>query len=73
VDHKGHVLFTVNINGTNLADVAYQSNMSRLKYMDSDPVNPTGRSGIYEMGRNIAVRVVVPFSIRKDEEPPLEP
>ncbi|MBC7864708.1 MAG: TonB-dependent receptor, partial [Bacteroidia bacterium] len=59
---KGKVLFTFNVNGNNLADVAYQSNMSRLKYFDNYPVNGTGRSGIFNMGRNWSFKIVVPIA-----------
>lgn len=69
VDKQGRVLCSFTLIGSNLADVAYQSNMSRLKYMDSDPVNATGRSGIYNMGRNIALRITVPFTLRKEADP----
>ena len=62
---KGNTLFTLNIVGSNLADVAYQNNMSRLKYFDNYPVNGTGRSGIYSMGRNISIKIIIPIDIRK--------
>jgi iron complex outermembrane receptor protein len=65
VNKKGRILFTINITGSNLADVAYQNNMSRLKYFDNYPVNGTGRSGIYSMGRNISFKLVIPIDIRK--------
>lgn len=65
VDKKGNTLFSIGIFGTNLADVAYQSNMSRLKYFDNYPVNGTGRSGIYSMGRNISIKITVPFNLKK--------
>lgn len=65
VDQKGNTLFSIGIFGTNLADVAYQSNMSRLKYFDNYPVNGTGRSGIYSMGRNISFKITVPFNLKK--------
>lgn len=65
VDSKGNTLFSIGIFGTNLADVAYQSNMSRLKYFDNYPVNGTGRSGIYSMGRNISFKLTVPFNLKK--------
>ena len=48
---------------SNLTDVAYQSNMSRLKY--SDPNNATGRIGVFNMGRNISVKLVIPIDIKK--------
>lgn len=43
----------------NLANVAYQSHLSRLKYA---PINPaTGRYGVYNMGRNFSVKLVLSF------------
>jgi len=65
VNKKGKTLLTISILSTNLADAAYQSNMSRLKYFDNYPVNGTGRSGIYNMGRNISFKLVIPFNIKK--------
>jgi iron complex outermembrane receptor protein len=51
------------IEGTNLGNVNYQSNMSRLKYFDNTTV-PTGvQPGIFNMGRNISFKVVVPFDL----------
>ncbi len=69
VNRKGVTRCTITILGTNLADLGYQSNMSRLKYFDDFPVNGTGRSGIFEMGRNISFKVVFPFHLRKSKEP----
>lgn len=44
------------ISAENLADVAYQSHLSRLKYA---PMNTaTGRTGVYNMGRNISCKVI---------------
>jgi iron complex outermembrane receptor protein len=51
--------FKLYISGANLFDVAYQSNLSRLKYTDTN--NSTGRVGVYNMGRNLAFKVVIPF------------
>jgi iron complex outermembrane receptor protein len=45
--------------GTNLMDVAYQSHMSRLKYTDTN--NVTGRVGVFNMGRNLSVKLIFPF------------
>jgi len=42
-------------------DVAYQSNMSRIKY--ADPNNVTGRIGVFNMGRNISLKLVIPIEI----------
>ena len=62
---KGKTIFTIGVFGTNLADVAYQNNMSRLKYFDNYPVNGTGRSGIYSMGRNFSFKLTIPIDIKK--------
>lgn len=61
---KGVEIFTLGVFVTNLMDVAYQSNMSRLKYFDNYPNNGTGRSGIYSMGRNISFKLSIPISIK---------
>ncbi len=63
VNKKGKTLFSLNIVASNLTDLAYQSNMSRLKYFDNYPVNGTGRSGIYSMGRNISFKIVIPIDV----------
>jgi iron complex outermembrane receptor protein len=52
------VLFQVN----NLFDVAYQSNLSRLKYFEYFSQSPTGHLGIYGMGRNICLKLSIPFN-----------
>jgi iron complex outermembrane receptor protein len=61
---KGKVLVSINILGNNLTDVAYQSHLSRLKYFEEYPNNPSGRSGIYNMGRNISFKLTVPLSLK---------
>lgn len=61
VNKKGSTIFSISILGTNMADVAYQSNMNRLKYFDNYPNNWTGHSGIYNMGRNISFKLIVPI------------
>jgi iron complex outermembrane receptor protein len=65
INKKGVILFTIGVFGTNLSDVAYQNNMSRLKYFDNYPINSTGRSGIYSMGRNISFKLIIPITIKK--------
>lgn len=45
----------------NLFDRAYQSHLSRLKYFEYYTQTPNGRSGIYNMGRNFVVKMIVPF------------
>jgi len=63
ITSKGNTLFSIYIYARNIADVAYQSNMSRLKY--GDPNNATGRTGVYEMGRNIGFKINVPINFKK--------
>ncbi|HUX59962.1 MAG TPA: TonB-dependent receptor [Ignavibacteriaceae bacterium] len=59
-----HTLFSFYLYGSNLLDEAYQSNMSRLKYGDTN--NVTGRVGVFEMGRNISFKVVIPLDFSKN-------
>ena len=58
---KGKTLLKVSLLANNIFDVAYQSHLSRLKYFEPYPNNATGRSGIYNMGRNFAVKVSIPL------------
>ncbi|NCD68678.1 TonB-dependent receptor [Mucilaginibacter agri] len=45
----------------NLFDVTYQSNLNRLKYFEYYAASPNGRMGIYNMGRNVSLKIIVPF------------
>ncbi len=51
----------LNAGVDNLLDQAYQSALSRLKYFEYYTASPNGRAGIYGMGRNAYVKLVVPF------------
>lgn len=57
----GKVLVTINILGNNITDVAYQSHLSRLKYFEPYPNNLSGKNGIYNMGRNISLKLTMPL------------
>jgi iron complex outermembrane receptor protein len=59
--NKGRELLKLFFQAENITDVAYQSNMNRLKYFEYYSASPNGRSGIYNMGRNLSMKVVVPF------------
>lgn len=59
LQRKGQRLCSVYLIGDNLTNKAYQSHLSRLKYADENPL--TGRRGVYNMGRNITLKVVVPI------------
>jgi len=54
------VLFQVN----NLFNSAFQSNLSRLKYFEYYTHSPNGHLGMYDMGRNVCLKVSVPFNIK---------
>ena len=58
---RGKKLAELYITADNLLDKAYQNHLSRLKYADVNSV--TGRRGVYNMGRNITIKVVVPVSL----------
>ncbi len=63
INKKGKDILELYIEGTNLANVNYQSNMSRLKYFDNPNVPAGVQPGIFNMGRNISFKVVVPFDL----------
>ncbi len=62
---SGKILFSINILGNNITDVAYQAHLSRLKYFEDYSNNESGRSGIYNMGRNISFKLLIPVSAYK--------
>lgn len=55
--HTLHFLAAVN----NLLNTAYQSHLSRLQYFEYYTYSPNNHYGIYNMGRNICFKVIVPF------------
>jgi len=66
---SGRTVVKLFVEGTNLANVNYQSNMSRLKYFDNPVVSAGVKPGIFNMGRNISFRVVVPFDFSPHHKP----
>ena len=50
------------VTADNLFNRAYQNHLSRLKYTDINVA--TGRMGVYNMGRNVVMKVVVPIEVR---------
>jgi iron complex outermembrane receptor protein len=63
VNAAGKTVVKLFIEGTNLGDVNYQSNMSRLKYFDNATVPAGVQRGIFNVGRNISFKVVIPFDL----------
>ncbi len=60
VNKKKRCSIFISLN--NLADIAYQNHLSRLKYTDVN--NTTGRMGVFNMGRNLSIKVNVPLNFQ---------
>lgn len=56
-------LLTFYLVVNNILDTGYQDHLNRLKYAPENPA--TGRRGVFNMGRNVSVKVVFPFSFRE--------
>ncbi|MDZ4793331.1 MAG: TonB-dependent receptor [Bacteroidota bacterium] len=57
------LLFSLHMAVNNIADIAYQNHLSRLKYAAENLV--TGRNGVFNTGRNFSVKLNVPLSFTK--------
>jgi iron complex outermembrane receptor protein len=66
-DKTGKTIVNIYVMGNNLLNVAYQDHLSRLKYFEFYSYSPNGHYGIYNMGRNIALRLEFPlnYSLKK--------
>ena len=53
----------IHISVTNITDKAYQNHLSRLKYAAENML--TGRTGVFNMGRNFSVKVNIPLEFVK--------
>jgi len=62
ISRKGRTLFSLYLAGNNITDKAYQSHLSRLKYAPENMV--TGRTGVFNVGRNFSVKLNVPFALK---------
>ncbi len=62
MNKKKVVVCRLFLSAENLLDKAYFSHLSRLKYAPENPV--TGVAGIYNPGRNLSLKLVVPIGIR---------
>ncbi len=61
VNKKNQTLFSIGFSAMNIADVAYQNHLSRLKYAEENMA--TGRTGVFNMGRNFSVKLNVPLTV----------
>lgn len=58
--HQGNKVCQMIFAVDNLTDAAYQQHLSRLKYTAVNFVS--GRSGVYNMGRNYMIKFSIPFA-----------
>jgi iron complex outermembrane receptor protein len=61
VNKKNQTLFSLGFSAMNIADVAYQNHLSRLKYTEENLA--TGRTGVFNMGRNFSIKLNVPLTV----------
>jgi iron complex outermembrane receptor protein len=59
-------LFTFYLTVINIFDHSYQNNLSRLKYASENPL--TGRVGVFNMGRNISFKLLIPMRIANSKK-----
>lgn len=60
-NRKNRTVINIYLMANNLFDVAYQDHLSRLKYIEPYPDDPRPYHGIYNMGRNISLKLDFPF------------
>lgn len=58
--HKGRTWASLYLMANNLTNKAYQNHLSRLKYTDINAL--TGRQGVYNMGRNFGIKLLIPLN-----------
>ncbi|HMK24463.1 MAG TPA: TonB-dependent receptor [Chitinophagaceae bacterium] len=66
ISSKGKTLFSLFLAANNIADVAYQNHLSRLKYAPENLV--TGRTGVFNMGRTFTVKLNIPLDFITKEK-----
>ncbi len=59
--YKKKTICSIYLSGSNLTDIAYESHLSRLKYAAINEA--TGRSGVFNIGRNISIKLIVPVNL----------
>ena len=60
IQWRGKKVAELYVIADNVLNKAYQNHLSRLKYADLNTV--TNRRGVYNMGRNISIKLVVPIN-----------
>ena len=56
---KQHMSFQLSVN--NIFNTVYQNHLSRLQYFEYYTQSPNGHLGIYNMGRNVCMKMIMPF------------
>ena len=59
---QNRLIFNIYVLANNIFDVVYQDHLSRLKYFEPYPTSPISHHGIYNMGRNISVKLDFPLN-----------
>jgi iron complex outermembrane receptor protein len=62
--NKGKKMFSLYISVDNLTDAAYLDYMSRFKYYPVNFAANPFRVGVYNMGRNVSFKVLIPINIK---------
>ncbi len=60
---RGKKIAEIYVTADNIFNRAYQNHLSRLKYADVNVT--TGRRGVYNMGRNITFKLVIPLTLQR--------
>lgn len=61
INYSRHYVMQIELNVNNLFNSAYQSHLSRLQYFEYYAQSSNGHIGIYNMGRNICLKIILPF------------
>lgn len=61
---RGNKICSIYINVNNLANTPYVDYMSRFKYNSTNYSNGVDRVGVYNMGRNVSFKVIVPLDFK---------
>ena len=59
ISKKEKIICSIHLAGMNVTNTAYQNHLSRLKYTDENLL--TGRTGVYNMGRNFSLKINFPL------------
>jgi len=62
--HDGHEFCELYVICNNLLDTPYMDYMSRFKYYPANYATNPPRVGVYNMGRNLSVKLIIPIDIK---------